>query len=435
MTGRARWVRTCIGAVALAALMLAIVIPSALAVGGKVFRADFDSAPDPIPAGATATVTLTISNDASPQKLGSSDITAPSGHAVTEIVSIPEGASAAIASPSLIELRDLNLPAGQQAVIQFRVTTPCQAGTYAWSLDAKQANNHSGDPGNDFVLDVVNSDLTTDVFGQCQLAFARQPADAEKAPTTITSVARDPAGLPVQVEVRSADGLEAVAIPELQVDLAVDVDPCGKMPLTLAGGSATTDASGEAEFPGLSLDQSCLGYTLRASSSGYADGTSDAFDILDDVQTCSSGSSCTAEVPGQASITTTGPEGGYAQLAISAESVIDCPEYSEAQATMITFESTTGGTNLVTILLDKSLLDPRLKSKSLRVCYSSDSLIWTDRSGLLIGDDEPLGTPSLLPDCPKRATSAGPCQLKTTATSELFTVSFLSPTGATRGRT
>ena len=72
---------------------------------------------------------------------------------------------------------------------------------------------------------------------------------------------------------------------------------------------------------------------------------------------------------------------------------------------------------------------------SFRVCYASDTLVWTDRNGLVIGDDEALGTPSLLRDCPKSPTVANmPCQLPTKMSKTTGTRMFLSPPGATRGR-
>lgn len=437
MSDRKRsWARSWMAAVALGALLLAIVVPSALAdPEQKVFRADFDSEPASIPAGSTATVSLTISNDAPNQQFGSSDVTAPAGHSIIQVVSAPTGSTATIASPTLLELRDLSLQPGQEATFEFEVKTPCDADVYTWSLDGKQANNHTSEPGNDFQLaPPPGSDLTATVTGQCQLGFGftRQPADAEKAPTVITSAPRDPAGAPVQVEVRSADGGEGVPLPGIPVLLSVDADPCGKTPLILDGETATTDASGQADFPNLSLNQSCFGYTLRATdtSGALTFGVSDPFNIFDDIGNCTAGQSCTASVPGTGSITSAPGTAGHTLIAISAESVIDCPGYTEASGTMLTFSTTTGGMNEVTILLDRSTLDPKRGAGTFRVCYASDTISWINRDGVLIGP----GTPSTLPDC-TRTNPVAPCQLPTKTSKTFVTVKFLSPSIATRGRT
>jgi hypothetical protein len=432
--------------VAFGALLLAIVVPSALAdTEIKKFRADFifyadntDTIEDSIPAGSTATITLTITNDSASQQFGSSDVTAPAGHTITQVVSVPAGSSATIASSTELELRNLGIPPGQHATISFSVKTPCQALDYTWELDGKQANNHSGDAGNNFQLEPA-SDLTTTVDGKCRLAFGftRQPADAEKSPTIITSVPRDPSGAPVQVEVRSADVPgEGVPLPGILVELSVDLpDPCGKTPLTLGGATATTDGSGLAEFPSLSLNQSCLGYTLKATdTSGVLTfGVSSAFSIFDDIGTCAANQNCTASFSGTTSgsitaFATSLP--GYTQIAASAEDLINCFGYEEASGTMLTFSSSDDRPNEVTILIDRSTLDPKRGAGTFRVCYSSHTLTsWTDRSGNTIGPD----VASLLPDCTK-TNPVAPCQLPTKMSKTLVTVKFLSPPGGSRGR-
>ncbi len=185
---RRSWARSSMAAVAFGALLLAIVIPSAAAAPEqKVFTVDFDSAPDPIPAGSTATITLTISNNATTQQLGSSDITAPPGHTLpVQSISIPQGQAIRVSATN-IQVRNLSLQPGASVTFSFSVKTPCPPGPYTWTLDGKQANNHSGNPGNSFQLS-PSSDRTTTLGSLCRVAFgfARQPADAEKSPTVIT---------------------------------------------------------------------------------------------------------------------------------------------------------------------------------------------------------------------------------------------------------
>jgi hypothetical protein len=432
--------RVVIGLGAVVALMLAIVLPEALAApNNKVFRADFDSAPDPIPAGSTRTITLTISNDAPTQQLGSSDITVPPGHTLpVQSIAIPQG-QAIRASATTLQVRNLSLQPGASVTFSFSVKTPCQPGPYTWTLDAKQANNHSGNPGNNFLL-APSSDVTTTVGELCRVAFGftRQPADAEKSPTVITSVPREPLAAPVQVEIRSADTPgESVPLPGVTVQLAVATDPCSKTPLTLSGASATTNASGLAEFPSLSLNQSCVGYTLSASSSGFTTGVSAPFNVYDDIGTCPANQDCFASFSGPVGGSMTAfasSTPGYAQIAASAEGLISCPDYAEVTGVMLTFGASSDRANEVNILIDRSALGSNVGAGTFRVCYSSDHIVWSDRSEELIGDDEPLGTPSLLPDCANNDPVA-PCQLRTLTSSQFFTVRFLSPPGATRGRT
>ncbi len=244
----------------------------------------------------------------------------------------------------------------------------------------------------------------------------------------------------MQVEILSANTPgESVPLPGVTVQLGVAADPCSKTPLTLGGASATTNASGLAEFPNLTLNQSCIGYTLSASSGGFTTGVSSPFNVFDDIGRCQGNQDCLASFSGPTggsmkalASSTTGP--GFAQIAGSAEGVISCDGYDEVSGVMITFGASSDRANEVSILIDRSSLESNPGAGSLRVCYSSDHIVWTDRSDELIGDDEPLGTPSLLPDCANN-NPVMPCQLPTRTSGQLFTVRFLSPPGATRGRT
>jgi hypothetical protein len=424
-------------------VLAGLIAPTAVAApSGKSFRADFDSAPDPIPAGSTKPITTTISNDSTTQQIGSSDITVPSGHTLpVQSITIPQSPGTATrASATVIQVRNLSLQPGASVTFSFLVKTPCQPGDYTWTLDGKQANNHSGNPGNNFLLDLSRSDVTTTVGERCRVAFNRPPADAEKSPTVITSVPREPLEDPVQVEIRSAETPgENVPLAGVRVQLAVANDPCSKTPLTLAGAIATTDAEGFAEFPDLSLNQSCVGYTLRASGShavvpsGFTSGVSAPFSVYDDIGKCPANRDCFASFSGPVggSITAfASPTPGFAQIAASAEGLISCPDYAEVTGTMITFGASADRANEVNILIDRSTLDSNVGAGTFRVCYSSDHIVWTDRAG----NNVPLGTPSLLPDC-ANMNPVAPCQLQTRTSSQFFTVRFLSPPGATRGRT
>ena len=89
---------------------------------------------------------------------------------------------------STIQLRGLNAPAGTSVTVSVVAISPCTPGDYPWAVIAKQANNFSGDPGNDLTFDAAHSNLVTTTTGTCSLGFGflSQPKDAQ-VNTNITS--------------------------------------------------------------------------------------------------------------------------------------------------------------------------------------------------------------------------------------------------------
>jgi hypothetical protein len=113
---------------------------------------------------------------------------------------------------------------------------------------AKQANNFSGDPGNDLTFDPANSALTTSLTGTCHLGFdfVAQPASAQVG-AAITSVTYDPAAPPVAVQVLDGSGT-LISSSTAPVTLTILNNPGGGF----LSGTTTVDAvGGVATFPGI----------------------------------------------------------------------------------------------------------------------------------------------------------------------------------------
>jgi uncharacterized protein DUF11 len=99
-------------------------------------------------AGATNTdFKFTIQNEASPQQLGSVQISAPAGFTITNASCGP----GCFTSSSALFL-NLNLASGAQTTLTVTTTVPCGSGSYQWGIAAKQSNDFNG-TGNDFQLD------------------------------------------------------------------------------------------------------------------------------------------------------------------------------------------------------------------------------------------------------------------------------------------
>lgn len=295
---RALWL---IGAIAIVG---GILVPGALAATTiKQYGAILD--PAEIAAGSTTTLTLSITNEADQQQLGSADLTAPPEltlPAQTDPTPSPTGSATIVGDT--IRLRDLSLPPGATMSVSFEVTATCFAGAYTWSLGVKQANNFNGPPGNDFVPAPSEVALDTTVTGGCHLEFLSQPSDAVKN-TDITDVAFDLTdadqvtdGSPVRVGL--LDGADQVVTSFTgAVSVALN-QVVGSGALT---GSGIVDAvAGVATFPGLQVT-SAGRYTLTASALSLSVTSDrdpstpahDPFMIVDDA--CGPDDTCSVSIP------------------------------------------------------------------------------------------------------------------------------------------
>jgi hypothetical protein len=126
--------------------------------------------------------------------------------------------------------------------------------------------------------------------------------------------------------------------------------------------------------------------------------------------------------------------GDVLSLSLDVEA-LGCAGYTPLSDTpIVTFEVTGTSYRQVTIVVPAGLA---IRSASQdRVCYSSDTKSFVDRSGVT----RSAGQSGLLADCKNKldpTNLANPCQLPTTVdkTTGAHTVVFFAPFGATRGRT
>jgi len=152
----------------LAASMLGVAMLAAPAAGqtstcsstSKCFFAVAVSPSTPA-AGTSTSFTFTIKNEASPQTLGSVQISAPADFAIT---SAP--GSTSFTSRSAL-FTNLNLTSGASTTLTVTATVPCGSGSYQWGIAAKQANDFNGS-GNDFQLDPNSAGNLSGTFtGSC----------------------------------------------------------------------------------------------------------------------------------------------------------------------------------------------------------------------------------------------------------------------------
>ena len=243
-----------------------------------------------VAAGVSQSFTVTVTNEATTQTLGSVQVTAPAGFVVT-------GASGGTASHTSTSALFLNLALGhgQSVALTVDASAPCRGGASGWSVLAKQSNQFNGS-GNDFVTDPASS-LAATVTGSCILKFLNQPNGTAVGMPITTQVGGT--GSPVSVEV--LDGNGALLTSSIAaVTVAIGSNPG---PGTLSGTTTVSASGGVATFPGLSINQAGSGYTLAATSPGITPAPqSRFFDIWGALQSCS-GPQCSGS---SSSKTTTG---------------------------------------------------------------------------------------------------------------------------------
>ena len=121
-------------------------------------------------AGTTVTLTISSSTRSSPQSIGSANWALP-----TEFKTVaPPSAlkTARLASRAISScFGSMNVLPDATYTLTFSAIMPCVAGTYSTPVNAKQSNNFSGPPGNDFSPNYPAANLQTNVTGACQLSF------------------------------------------------------------------------------------------------------------------------------------------------------------------------------------------------------------------------------------------------------------------------
>ncbi len=415
-----------------------------------------DVFPTSVGAGARESFTFTLTNEASPQSLGSADLTPPSGFVVQSVTSLSDADSSsatAAVSAGVLQLRNLSLLPTDSVTVDLSVDVPCQAGAGGWLLQAKQANNFNGPPGNDFTTDPASS-LTTTVTGACTLEFVDQPANAV-AGQGITGVGFDPSGAPVEVEALDGQG---EPIPGVVVTLGLaPVAGGGTGALSAATPVVTTGQSGDASFPGISINQTGY-YQLEATAPGIPQPAfSSGFQITTSAASCAS--SCSASIaatPKTAGLSVSVSGAGNDILSLGMGGLLySCSGYTTVSGSFgIDLWTSASGYTLtdasgtiyepVTIEIPKQLVDqsPNNGASFYQVCYASTvdfvsaSGIDAPSVGVVPGTSTPAGGGAtlyagLLPDCPSQPTpSDAPCLLSRNKTgSGNVVISFLGGLG------
>ncbi len=199
-----RSVRT-VAAVA-TALSLLVAVPAFAAAAGPDYRADIT--PGTVPAGTdqdpTLVVTLTHLATTS-REIGSVRIRPPAGINLTGATA-KRGSNvlnvAVVAGSVTVGNLQLNND-HETATVTIKADIPCGvAGDRTWKVEA--VKNQTFDDNATQLLQDGDSDLTTQVE-RCSLKFLTQPA-AAAVDTKITSVAANPAGDPIRVQLLDGDG-------------------------------------------------------------------------------------------------------------------------------------------------------------------------------------------------------------------------------------
>jgi hypothetical protein len=287
---------------------LVALIPGAMAATEvKPYRAVLSPA---IAGSSTQDLTLTLYNDAGTQQLGSADLYVPSGVTISNVAANAKYVNGAITFGGVtyagtIQLRNLAIPAGTSktpATPLFTASAGCSGGTMTWGIRAKQSNNFSGSPGNDFKLNTttgspLTSLTTTFPTDACELRFETQPQDAEEG-WRITGTQDFGAQLSpadsTSPQVALVDPATSLPIASFTGTISVALSG-GDPTATLSGTKSRAAVAGVATFDNLSVDKAET-YTLVASTSGAANVSSEEFEIVQ--QFCPEDEDCSTSTTG-----------------------------------------------------------------------------------------------------------------------------------------
>jgi hypothetical protein len=351
------------------------------------------------------------------------------GWSIVSVDSAPAGVTAT--SATQIQGRSLSIGASSPLTVAFTARAPCGTTNPAWGLVARSGGNFSG---NTFTTNV----LSTPLSGSCAAAFAagRGPANAafngNPRSENITSAAYTPAGAAMQVLVTDAEGAARAGV---SITLAlrctapvVCAPPASGADLT-GPVTATSDGAGLATFTGsssnaIAIDTIGLRYRLEPTGSGVVGTLSAEFGIYEEGEQCP-GASC--EVHGSdnhgidASVSADTPSGSLAVL-VSNLLDLDCGptipsgyDYRSLSSSVIAWLYTGTGSQTITVLVDKTLLQTDAGASHLDFCYLVEGIdpltglpkTFTDKFGNVTSG------PALLPDC--NSTIVRNCILSETA--------------------
>jgi hypothetical protein len=329
--------------------------------------------------GASTSINLTITNEASGRTLGSANVAVPTGFTITGAPSpMPSGSSW---DGTSLQLRNLALAGSASYTTSIPVATPCTPGSNSWTVTARTGADYTGA---DFVLDTATSSVAATVSGtNCQYVFRHQPRDAE-VNAIITSAAFNPAGTPV-----------AIAVLNPATNTLDSTVSAANVHLTASKNDATPThffnrdqamTSGLAQFGALTADLTGQFITLTASGSPFqSSAASNVFNILADAQSC--GTSCQAPQQNQGGTALDASVSGFTSGDIVAVSLFTAADFTppancgdggtftpipDASGALVEYVPTGNGwTITVTLRVDKSLIPISKGASQFDVCLGA----------------------------------------------------------------
>jgi hypothetical protein len=359
--------------------------------------------PSSAAAGARVEFKATFTNKASDVKLGSANVTAPSGFTVVS-ASVPVGS--ATTAGNVVKLRNLFLQPGKSVTATVVADVPCTAGDKTWSVVARKTGDFTGpDSG-----PRVNSQLTTTVTGggcATALRFVNQPANARINETITTSPYNTPPGAAVTVEVVDGAGHRVTTSSAV---VTVSLAP-GSDSGSLHGTTTATAVNGLATFSDLSIDLAGS-YALRASSSGLTSATSNTFRIDEAATVCTENVTCAATLTDpDASLDVTAQgsaqgDSGVLTINRTEGASLDCAGYDELLDRDFTVDflpnaGTVGRTKTVTLTIGRDAMKQAADNgvAHLNMCFGAPFMFAVKPGTPALQNPAPGLFVGLLPDC------------------------------------
>jgi hypothetical protein len=403
--------------IVLLVLLLALCAPIAqasAATTGKQYTLTI--APPSAGAGSRTSFSATFTNaPGQQQQLGSANLTAPAGFSIVS-AAVPVGT--ATVTGTTVQLRNLALQPGKSVTVTIVADDACTAGSYQWTVNAKQSNDFNGPPGNDFTL-VGPSSLSTNITGACALRFVTQPASA-RVGQTITGTAYTPTGPAISVETVDGNGVRTTTS---GTPITMSIGAAAGLG-TLGGTLTVSTINGLASFGDLSINAPGT-YALRASTTvgGFTSVASNTFRVDTAAIACPEDITCTGTISDKttkvdvtAIADPNSPDAGILTLSFGAGYVLDCAGYTEfsPDTTLLTYSTDSRPKNL-TVTIDKKQMNllPNNGASFLNLCFGAPAPFPTAGGGTAVQqgtfDWNADGTPDpvyvgLLPDC-----GAPPC--------------------------
>ena len=442
--------------IALAITATFIVAASAAAV--KLFTVDISPHAGVAAGESEVPFTATFTNE-SAGLLDAIDLAAPSKFSITDTENPSPQGTATIVGNSL-QLRGLGVTAGKSVTVQFGATVTCKGGNHTWTARGSQSSTFSP-PSKNYSLDAAASDLTVSISGNCKAAFiAPGPQDAKRSvahnvePIRIEDL--DPTAGPIRGEILDGSGGRLDSSHPLSNALMfveIAANPSGG---SLVGAVTQMSMESVASFQGgFGISESGAGYTLRlvpgdsdilAGGEANPYGLSDPLTIWDASNKCatpghcSSGSATSRRDKLQGSVVL--PNGAVGDTVFEGwnlESLNSCGTYQFLSDDQLTFGSTGNSFRIIEVLIPKAarqVFEDNGKPH-IQVCFSSETLQFTARSGspaTLDGDGFHTG---LLPDAGQFSTlgdcSQAPQVLSRKIVGGDALITYCAPAGSSKG--